>query len=319
MFNNVAGATEWETDPIRELSENEEMLPQGWEQVEQYWYDLEREMGNYLPVWDIRDILKKDSSGGFPGIRELAGGLLRYLFSEIVINLNLMGQLIFLAVASALLKSLQGAFGSNDVASLTEKIIFFVLVGVALRSFALALEIGGGAVENMVNFMLALIPVLLTLLASLGHVTSVGLFHPLIIFSVNFIASLVRNVVFPLIFFATILSLVNHFSPHFKINRLADLFKEVSRWVLGLMLTLFSGLTAVQGIAGGVGDALTLKTAKFMTNAFVPVVGKMLSDAVETVMGYTLLLKNTATIAGLLILCLLVVFPSKTIGPSRCL
>jgi stage III sporulation protein AE len=75
------------------------------------------------------------------------------------------------------------------------------------------------------------------------------------------------------------------------------------------MLTLFVGLLTIQGVAGGIGDALTLRTAKYMTGAFIPVVGKMLADAVETVLGYSLLLKNSATIAGLLILSLIVAFP----------
>ena len=75
------------------------------------------------------------------------------------------------------------------------------------------------------------------------------------------------------------------------------------------MLTLFIGFMAIQGVAGGIGDALTLKTAKFMTGTFIPVVGGMLADAVETVLGYSLLIKNSATIVGLVILALITVFP----------
>jgi len=277
--------------------------------VENYWRELETEVGEFLPSWNIRDIWKKDESGIIPGVGEIFRGLFRYLFREVVANLGLLGQLILLAVAAALLKSLQGAFGSEEVARLTESVAFFVLLGLALKSFTVALDIGRSTVDSMVNFLLALLPVLLTLLASMGHVTSASLFHPFIIFSVNFMASLVRNILFPLIFFATILYLVNHFSPHFKINRMADLFRDISIWGLGLMLTVFVGLTAIQGVAGGIGDALTLRTAKFMAGAFIPVVGKMLADAVETVLGYSLLLKNSTTIAGLVMLSLIVAFP----------
>jgi len=282
---------------------------EGWDQVERYWNELEREMGEFLPAWKFSDIWKRDGEGFVPGLRDLFGGLVRYLLAEVVTNLHLMGQLILLAVAASLLKSLQGSFGSEEVARLTEAVTFFVLLGLALKSFTIAVDIGRGAIDTMVNFMLALVPVLLTLMASLGHITSATLFHPLIIFSVNFMASLVRNVVFPLIFFATILYLVNHFSPHFKINRLADLFKDISIWALGLMLTLFLGLTAIQGVAGGMGDALALRTVKFMTGSFVPVVGKMLADSVDTVLGYSLLLKNSVTITGLIMLALIIVFP----------
>jgi stage III sporulation protein AE len=289
--------------------EDEEAPPlEGWEQVEKYWYELEDEMGEFLPSWNIRDIWKK-GEGGLVPFREICAGLGRYLLAEVITNLGLLGQLLFLAVAAALLKSLQGAFSSEEVARLTEAVAFFVLLGLAMKSFTMVAETGKHTVENMVNFMLALLPVLLTLMASLGHVASVSLFHPLIIFAVNFSASLINNIIFPLIFLATILYLVDHFSPHFKINRLADLFKDISIISLGLLLTLFTGFMSIQGVAGGIGDALTLKTAKFMTGAFIPVVGGKLADAIETVLGYSMLIKNSATIMGLVILALITVFP----------
>lgn len=283
--------------------------PEEWERVEEYWQEMEREMGEFLPSWSIRDFWNKDVEGSLPGLREIINGLLRYLFAEVAINFKLLGQLLLLAIASSLLKNLQGAFESQEVARLTEAVAFFILIGLAFLSFSLALGTGRAAVENMVGFMLALVPVLLTLLASLGHVTSASLFHPLIIFSIHFIASLVGNFIFPLIFFATVLYMVNHFSPHFKISRLADLFRDISIWGMGLILTIFAGITAVHGIAGGVGDAVTLRTAKFMAGAFIPVVGKMLADAVETVLGYSLLLKNGTTVVGLTLLALSVAFP----------
>lgn len=290
-------------------SQSSSLLPSGWQQVERYWQEVEEEMDEYLPSWNIKNIWTGEKKNILPDLGEIARGLSRYFFAEIVTNLHLLGQLILLAVAASLLKNLQGAFGSREVASLSETIIFFVLLGIAMGSFTVAVDIGKNAVEKMVDYMLALVPVLLTLMASLGHITSVSLFHPLIIFAVNLIASLTRNAIFPLIFFATILYLINHFSPHFKISRLADIFKDICVWALGLMLTLFLGLTAVQGVAGSIGDALTLKTAKFMTGSLIPVVGKMLADSVETVLGYSLLVKNSATIAGLVMLLLMIIFP----------
>ncbi len=283
---------------------------QGWEDVERYWDEMDRELGEFMPEFSLQDAWQDGMEEGIlSGIKGLFNGLARYFMNELVINIKLLGQLILLSVVSALLKNLQSAFQSEEVARLTEAIAFMVLLGLALGSFSLAVKIGKNAVEEMVGFMFALLPVLLTLLASLGHITSVSLFHPLIIFSVNMMAKIVNEVIFPLIYFSTILFLASHFSPQLKVNRLAELFKDISIWSLGFMLTLFTGLTAIQGIAGSVGDALTLRTAKFITGSFIPVVGKMLADAVETVLGYSILLKNGATIAGLITLSLIVTFP----------
>ncbi len=301
---------EWKSSAFNTAEEKEPFLPvEGWQRVEDHWRELERDLGEYLPVWDIREIWRHEGNKLLPGLGELFNGLLQYLFKEILANIRLMGQLLLLAVAASLLKSLQGSFASQEVARMTEAVIFFILLGLALGSFSLAIQIGRETINNMVNFMLALLPVLLTLIASLGHITSAALFHPLIIVSINLIASLVKNIFFPLIFFSTILYLLNHFSPDFKIDRLASFFRDISIWGISLMLTVFVGITGVQGVAAGIGDAVSLRTAKFVTGTFVPVVGRAMADAVETVLGYSLLLKNTATITGLVLLVLIVVFP----------
>jgi stage III sporulation protein AE len=115
--------------------------------------------------------------------------------------------------------------------------------------------------------------------------------------------------VFPLIYLTTILSLANHISPRVTVGRLADLLKNISVWAMGLSLTIFTGLMAIHGVASSVGDAVSIRTAKFMTGAFLPVVGGMLVDAVETVASATLILKNSVHVAGVVILFYLVVFP----------
>ncbi|MGI6098033.1 MAG: stage III sporulation protein AE, partial [Dethiobacteria bacterium] len=223
--------------------------------------------------------------------------------------LNLLGQLIILAVMAALLKNLQTAFGSEQVGLITQAVVFMVLFGVATRSFSVAVEIGRGAIEQMVDFMLATIPVLSMLLASLGNLSTAAIFHPVIIFSVNYFSHIVREIIIPLIFFATVLTLINYFSPHFKLKRLADLLRDLSIWALGLLLTVFVGITAIQGITGTVADAVGLRAAKLATGTFIPVVGKMLSEAVETAAGVSLLLKNSVTITGMLILLFITAFP----------
>ena len=74
-------------------------------------------------------------------------------------------------------------------------------------------------------------------------------------------------------------------------------------------MTIFTGLMSIYGVASTVGDAVSLRTAKFLTSSFLPVIGGLISDAVETVAGATLILKSTVHIAGILLLFYLVAFP----------
>ncbi|MBT9168911.1 MAG: Stage III sporulation protein AE [Syntrophomonadaceae bacterium] len=177
-------------------------------------------------------------------------------------------------------------------AALTQAIVYLALIVIAMQSFTVAVELGRAAVDRMVELILAIIPLLLALLASLGNLASAAIFRPLMIFAVNFFATLTRDLVFPLIYFTTILLIINYFSPQVTVSRLTDLLKNVSVWTMGLSMTIFTGLLSIHGVASSVGDAVTIRSAKFMTGAFLPVVGGMLTDAVETV-ATTILKKYT--------------------------
>ena len=79
--------------------------------------------------------------------------------------------------------------------------------------------------------------------------------------------------------------------------------------MLGFTMVIFIGIITIQGVAGRVADGITLRTAKFATATFVPVVGKMFADTVELVMGASLLLKNAIGIFGVMAVLLICAFP----------
>ncbi len=278
------------------------------------WEELRKEAGENLPAFNWRNFLLEPGGGGEKlDLSRVAACFWRYLAGEIRINIKLFGQLLLLSVAAAFLKNLETAFGREEVATLTRAIVFVVLIGVIMHSLGSALELARDTVGKMVEFSLALLPTLLALLASLGSFASSAIFHPLVIFAVNFFGTLIQQVILPLICLSAVLALANQFSPQIKVGRLADLLKDISAWGLGLCVTMFSGVFAIQGVAGTVSDAVSLRAAKYMTTALVPVVGKMLADSVETVAGASLILKNGIYLAGTVVLVLQALFPMITL------
>ncbi|MGI6615851.1 MAG: stage III sporulation protein AE [Dethiobacteria bacterium] len=294
------------TDPI--VDELRGDLDLGY--FDRYWGELEEEARRYMPELSPEGLMERVRSGErLFDPAELFSGIGRFFFGEVLLNFKLMGQLLLLAVAASFLKNLESAFERRQVATLTRSIVFLVLLGICLFSFKAVLQLAGKTIDNMVDFSLASLPALTALLAAQGSVVSSALFHPLIVFGINFFGTFISRVIFPLIFFSAVLGLVDHFSPHFKVSRLSDLFKELSTWALGISMTVFVGILTVQGAAGTVADAVSLRTAKYMTGAFIPVVGKVLSDAVETVAGASIILKNSIYLTGVALLLLLTLFP----------
>ena len=68
------------------------------------------------------------------------------------------------------------------------------------------------------------------------------------------------------------------------------------------MLTVFVGLLSLEGTLSSSVDGLTAKTAKAAVSSFIPVVGKMLGDTIDTVIGCASILKNAVGMVGVIII-----------------
>jgi stage III sporulation protein AE len=277
--------------------------------VDKFWRDLHEKYGSYLPGQD--DVFQSSLPGhqGFSLKGVITGGL-KFLFHELWSDSKLLGTILILGVIAALLTSMQAAFESNVVSTIAYSVCYLVLIVLAVTSFNKAIEYGKDAIITMVDFMLAMVPLTLTLLASVGGITSAALFHPLMTFVVNVTSTVVLYIVFPLLFFSALLTIVSGLSEKFKVTNLANLARNVSFGILGIMFTFFLGVIAVQGTIGAVSDGITLKAAKFLASNFIPVLGKMFSDAAETVIGASLLVKNAVGIGGVIIVLLICAFPA---------
>ena len=288
----------------------EEMKALDVSEVDKYLEKIEEEAGEYLPSFNMKEILTNLASGKLQlGFSEVFMGLLKFLFKEILLHTKLLGQLIILSVICAILQNLQFAFEKGTTGKAAYAVCYLVLMTIAISSFAMAVNIGREAIDEMVGFMQVLLPILLTLLTAMGGVASAAIFHPIMVGIISLISTLIKNIIFPLIFFGAVLSIMGKISDRFQVSRLAGLFKDVSMGLIGLFMTIFLGVMAVQGIGSAVADGVALRTAKFAAGAFVPVVGGMFADALEAVVGTSLLIKNAVGIVGVIIIFVLTMLP----------
>ncbi|WP_423227634.1 stage III sporulation protein AE [Paenibacillus filicis] len=298
--------------PVEELVRQQaERLP--LDQVEQFWSSLMQQYGGYFP--DSRAPTFMDLLLGAKefGIGTLFAALFKYFFHELIYNGKLLVSIVVLTVFSMLLETLQSSFEKNAVSKIAYAISFLVLMIIAVNSFNVAIGYAKSAITDMIHFMIAVVPLLLTLLASMGNAVSVTVLHPLIVFMVHAVGTAVHLVVFPLLFFSAILHIVSGLSDKYKVTQLANLLRTVSLACLGIFITVFLGVISVQGATGAVADGVTIRTAKYIAGNFVPVVGRLFSDASETVIGASLLVKNAVGLAGVVVIMVLCAFPALKI------
>ncbi|HEY4551425.1 MAG TPA: stage III sporulation protein AE [Bacillus sp. (in: firmicutes)] len=278
-----------------------------------FWEDIMDEYGGFLPEsqkGSLYDFIKGDKEFS---LKEWLSGILKFVFHELIANGRLLGSLVLLTVLSMFLQSLQNAFESGTISKVAYAVVYMVMVIIALNSFHVAVSYAMDAISTMTSFIMALIPLLLALIAASGGLVSAAFFHPVILFLMNISGVFIQNIILPLLFLATLLSVVSTLSDQYKVTQLANLLRNGSIALLGLFFTIFLGVISVQGASAAVTDGITIRTAKFLTGNFIPIIGRMFTDAADTVLSASVILKNSVGIAGVAILLIIVAFPAMKI------
>ncbi|ACX52775.1 stage III sporulation protein AE [Ammonifex degensii KC4] len=276
---------------------------------------FQQELRSLAPSTDFRQLVKDLIQGKLELTpSSLLSALGRCLGQEIWQGGSLLGKLLVLGIVLAVLQQLGSAFEQGTVVRLAFAVCFLALAATVASTLELALRIGRQTVEGVVSFLQALFPVLLTLLAATGGMGAAALVHPTILLTLEVVGTLVKNVVFPLLVFSVILSLVNQLSEALPVSRLATLFRHAGLALLGICSTILLGIMGLQGVAGAVSGGLALRAAKYATGAFIPVAGSMLADAFEAVLSTSLLLKSAVGLAGMLVVLGAVAFPAVKLG-----
>lgn len=280
------------------------------DKIGEFWNDIMTEYGGLLPESQKGSLIEFINGDKSFSPQEWLKALFSYLFHEVLANGKLLGTLILLTIFCVILQLLQNAFQQSTVSKVAYSIVYMVLIILALNSFHVAINYATEAIQTMTSFILALIPLLLALLASSGGAVSAAFFHPVILFLMNTSGLLIQNIVMPLIFLSAILSIVSTMTEQYKVTQLANLLRNIAIGALAVFLTIFLGVISVQGASAAVTDGITLRTAKFITGNFIPVLGRMFTDATDTVISASLLLKNTVGILGVAILICIAAFPA---------
>ncbi|TLS36434.1 stage III sporulation protein AE [Pseudalkalibacillus caeni] len=296
--------------PIHEQLVDKQLSNLGLDEIKAYWDAIQTNYGGFLPESQKGSFMDFVSGEKSFSLTEWLVGLVKFLFHELLVHGKLLGTIIILTVFAILLQNMQNAFEHKAVSKVAYAITYMVLVILALNSFHVAIEYTEHAIQTMTGFLIALMPLLLALIASVGGFASVAFFHPVIIFLVNTGGILIQHFVLPLLFLSAVLAIVSTLTEHYKVTRLSQLLRNIAVGTLGVFFTVFLGVISVQGASTAVADGITIRTAKFVTGNFIPIIGRMFTDATDTVLSASVLLKNTVGIAGVGILLLICIFPA---------
>lgn len=240
--------------------------------------------------------------------RDILKTIGKIFFNEVYENVPILIQILSITIICAVLTNIQSSFDSTTVSELAYYVSYLLVITLVIKSFNPVMELSRSTVNSMVKFMEIILPTLLTLLVAVGGFRASTFFNPIVLGGVNIIGILIKDIVFPLIFFSFIIGIISRISEKIQFSKLAELMRQVIVTLLGGFLTVFIGIMSIYGVVSTV-DGVTARTAKFAVDRFIPIVGKFLSDAMDTVVGCSLILKNAVGSLGLFALLFICISP----------
>ena len=228
---------------------------------------------------------------------------------EVASGITALGSILVIIVIHSILKTFSEGLNNKGISQITYYVEYILIVTLIMTNFTSIIEITKQTIQNLVGFMNSLIPILITLMITTGNITTANVVQPVILFLIGFIGNGIITIILPLLLISTVLGIISNISNKIQINKLSKYFKSSIVWVLGIVLTVFVGVLSIEGTLTSSVDGITAKTAKAAVSSFIPIVGKILGDAVDTVIGCSAVLKNAVGVVGIVIIMGVCILP----------
>lgn len=256
----------------------------------------------------VRDTVAFFASGGVVQAEDMVAGVLGAFLSE----LRQLGRLMVVMMMPALLLSLLSHIlteGKGGIPGLAHSVGFIVILIPVVLMVLSELEHTQETIVMMTRRMDKLLPLLLTLLTALGGSASSAFLHPIVVAASGSMVFLAREVILRLVMCTCAVTTVNHLSDRGHLSRMARLLRSVVCWLLGVSFTVFLGAMSLQGVCSASLDGMVIRAAKYAVDNFVPVVGGMFSDTMDTLVGCTLIVKNALGVTAVFVLLSVILSP----------
>ena len=263
--------------------------------------ETEKYTDDFFEDMNISDVLNSAITGKIDN-NKLLKKLLKIFGKEIVSSIKTIIAVLTIVLIHSIIKAVADNLETSNISKTIYYAQYILIVTVVMSNFSELILSITNTIHNLVGFMNSLVPLLITLMIYTGNIATSSLLEPIILFIIEFIANIVVTLILPSISIITALMIVSKLSDKVQIGKIAKFLKSSIVWFLGIVLTVFVGVISLEGTLASSVDGITAKTAKAAVSSMIPVVGKILGDSVDSVLGCGLVLKNALGVVGVIII-----------------
>ena len=297
------------------IANEEETLQEQQEEfgISEFIEQADEYAGEFFEDIDINEILE-DAIKGEVDNQTIFKKILSLLGGELGDGLRVLGSILAIVMIHSILKSVSESLENDTISKLIYYVQYILIVTIVMMNFSDIVQVVKDTCNNVIGFMNILIPLLISLMIYTGSITTSGVLEPIILFLINFIGNVIQTIIIPIVLIFTSLIVISKISDNVQIDKLSKLLKSGVVWFFGLILTIFVAVISLEGTLSSSVDGITAKTTKAVVSSVIPVVGKILGDAVDTVLGCGIILKNAVGIIGIIIAIGICMLPILKLG-----
>ena len=281
--------------------------------ISEFINEAEKYTGDVLGDIDLNDMLNNAIKGNIDN-KTIYQKILKLLGSEVNSSLKILISVLVIIVIHGILKSVTDNLENNDISKIIYFVQYILIVTLVMANFTEIIKLVKDTASDLVGFINLLLPLLLTLMVYTGSIATSTILQPIILFTINFIGNIIQDMLIPIMLIIAVFAIISKISDRVQIEKISKFLKSSVVWFLGIVLTVFVGIVSLEGTLSSSVDGITTKTAKAAVSSVIPVVGKILGDVVDSVLGCGVILKNAVGIIGVIIIIGICILPIIKIG-----
>ena len=272
---------------------------------------------SYTEDFDLKDIYKSTLKGKFDNNKffKIIGKFLTRNFKNAITGLS---GIIIVVIIGSLLKSICENLGNESISKIAYYVEYILIVTLIMKNFSDIVTEIKLSIQNLLAFTNSLIPLLTTLMIASGNITSSSTLEPILLMITTISSNLVIKVILPLILVSTTISIIANLSNDISITKISKVINKGTVFLLSAVLTITISVAGLEGNLTSSLDGTTKKLGKTVATS-VPVVGSILGDAVDTISGYTNLIKKSMGVIGIIVVISICIEPVIKVLAFMCI
>lgn len=257
---------------------------------------------------DISELFTKSITGNIDN-STIINVVFSLLGDNIKSALTTIASVMVVVIIHSILKAISENLGNENVSKIAYYIEYILIITLVMTNFSTIITEMKEAVQNLTGFANTLIPLMITLMITTGNIVSSGMLQPILLLLITFISNFMTNILIPIALVSTALGIISKISDQAQVGKLSKFLHSSMVWILGTVLTLFVSVTSLEGGLTASIDGVTAKAAKTAISSVVPVIGSILGDAVNTIVGCSNIIKNAAGMVGIVVIIAICIRP----------